>query len=81
MNADRILGTRDAGPLRKLAIPNEKRGGWAAETDFVRSIRDAQPVRLTDFETGVGYMEFTEAVARSALNDELIDLPLEEFTR
>jgi hypothetical protein len=36
------------------------------EADFVASIRSGTPVQLTDFATGVAYMEFTEAVARSA---------------
>jgi hypothetical protein len=36
-------------------------------------------VRFTDFETGVAYMEFTEAVARSAEQGIAIDLPLAEF--
>ena len=37
------------------------------------------PVRFTPFEAGVSYMEFTEAVARSAKRGEAVDLPLAEF--
>jgi hypothetical protein len=33
-------------------------------------------VRLTDFASGVAYMEFTEAVARSALTGVAVALPL-----
>jgi hypothetical protein len=36
-------------------------------------------VQFTTFETGVSYMEFTEAVARSAQQARPIDLPLDEF--
>ena len=32
---------------------------------------------MTDFETGVRYMEFTEAVARSAQGGEAVPLPLD----
>ena len=52
---------------------------WTVEADFVASIREGKPVRLTDFTTGVAYMEFTEAVARSAETGEAIELPLREF--
>ena len=43
----------------------------------IRSAR-ARPVRFTDFATGVAYMEFTEAVVRSAEEGEPIELPLED---
>ena len=45
----------------------------------VDAVRHGTPVTLTDFETGVTYMEFTEAVARSARQGEAVALPLEEF--
>jgi hypothetical protein len=45
----------------------------------VASIRDRSPVRLTDFDTGVAYMEFTEAVARSAASQTRVELPLAEY--
>jgi hypothetical protein len=35
-------------------------------------------VQLTDFATGVAYMEFTEAVARSARTGIAVRLPLVE---
>ncbi|WP_221028946.1 Gfo/Idh/MocA family protein [Actomonas aquatica] len=40
-------------------------GGWQVEADFVSSVRNGTPVRLTDFATGRRYMQFTET-ARSA---------------
>ncbi len=43
----------------------EQRRGWRVEEDFVASIRDGAPVRLTDFATGVRYMRLTDAVWRS----------------
>lgn len=36
--------------------------GWRVEADFVASIREGRPVRLTDFATGLRYMRFTDAV-------------------
>jgi predicted dehydrogenase len=54
------------GEAEKLVeIAPEKRGAWRVEADFIDSIRDGKPVRLTNFETGVKYMQFTEAVWES----------------
>ncbi len=53
---------------KPVAIAPEKRGAWRVEADFIDSIRDGKPVRLTDFATGVKYMQFTEAVWESWSN-------------
>jgi predicted dehydrogenase len=85
LEADRLTGltraelTGGATALRDISIPPEKRGGWRVEADFVDSIRTGAPVRFTSFAAGVAYMEFTEAVARSAESGEAVDLPLDEF--
>ncbi len=64
---DRIHGVkRGHTGFEEIPIPNNEEGGWRVEADFIDSIRDKKPVRLTDFATGVKYMEFTEMVARSA---------------
>jgi predicted dehydrogenase len=67
------------GELKEVPIPPEKARGWRVEADFVEAIRGGPPIELTDFATGVAYMEFTEAVARSAQRGEPVELPLEEF--
>jgi predicted dehydrogenase len=51
-----------------VTIAPEKRGAWRVEADFIDSIREGKPVRLTDFATGVKYMQFTEAVWESWSN-------------
>jgi predicted dehydrogenase len=76
--ADRILGTQ-GGPVAEIPVPPEQAGAWRVEADFVESVRTGAPVTLTDFATGVSYMEFTEAVARSARDGVAVDLPLEEY--
>jgi predicted dehydrogenase len=65
--------------LQEIQIPPEKAREWRVEAEFVDSIRRGTPVTMTDFAGGVAYMEFTEAVARSARQGEAIELPLEEF--
>ena len=64
--------------LRLVTIPPEKLGGWRVEAEFVGAIRGEEPVKRTDFAAGLRYMQFTEAVARSATNDQTITLPLAE---
>ena len=79
---DRLWGTsRRHGEheLQEIPIPPEKAREWRVEAEFVDAVRHGTPVTLTDFETGVTYMEFTEAVARSARQGEAVALPLEEF--
>jgi predicted dehydrogenase len=79
---DRILGSSPRGKveaLEEIPIPTEKARSWRVEADFVDAIRSGSPIELTDFATGVLYMEFTEAVARSAQRGEAVELPLEEF--
>jgi predicted dehydrogenase len=81
LKRDEIRGARraDAG-LRLLPIPEAMRGGWRVEADFVAAIRGERPVTHTDFRTGVSYMQFTEAVARSSRHQVPVSLPLREFS-
>ena len=58
----------------ELTVPAELAGGWRVEADFIESIRDGTPVRYTDFASGVAYMEFTEAVAKSARDGVAVSL-------
>ncbi|MDR0353296.1 MAG: Gfo/Idh/MocA family oxidoreductase [Opitutaceae bacterium] len=50
------------GASRQVNLPDADRDGWRVEADFVASIREDAPVRLTDFTTGLRYMRFTDAV-------------------
>lgn len=68
-----------AADLAEIAIPSEQARAWTVEADFIAAIRENKPIEFTTFEAGVAYMEFTEAVARSAQTGEAVKLPLEEF--
>ncbi|HEX5446371.1 MAG TPA: Gfo/Idh/MocA family oxidoreductase [Pirellulales bacterium] len=74
---DRLWGARrgEQGP-RELEVPDEKTMQWEVEAEFIGAIRGERPVRFTDFASGVRYMEFTEAVARSAASGVAVELPL-----
>ena len=75
-NGKLLGGRRDDAQLQEIAIPSKEEGRWQVEEDFINSIRGAAPVRLTTFEDGVRYMEFTEAVFRSRQTGQAIALPL-----
>jgi predicted dehydrogenase len=65
--------------LEEIPIPPERARDWCVEAEFVGAVRTGSAIELTDFATAVSYMEFTEAVVRSAERDEPVELPLEEF--
>ena len=65
--------------LPEIPIPADKTRDWTVAADFLAAIREGQAIEFTTFEAGVAYMEFTEAVARSAETGEEIALPLREF--
>ena len=67
-------GRRGDGELREIPIPAERRVGWRVEEEFVNAIRGREKVSRTTFEDGVLYMEFTEAVARSAATGQAVDV-------
>jgi len=61
---------------KEIPVPAELEGGWRVEEEFINSIRGKEKVKLTDFNTGVKYMEFTEAVNRSMQRGCKVYLPL-----
>jgi predicted dehydrogenase len=74
-DARRLSGGRrgDKG-LSEIVIPAEKRIGWRVEQEFVNAIRGGEKITHTNFEDGVRYMEFTDAVARSAATGQAVDV-------
>ena len=75
--ADQLWGAqKGATELQKISIDPDKALDWRVEEEFINAIRGREKVRLTDFETGVRYMEFTEAVYRSRTQGVKVDLPL-----
>lgn len=78
---DEIRGALSDEPeLSPIPIPDDLRGGWSVEADFIAAIREGRPVTRTDFRTGALYMHFTEAVARSSRHGQPVELPLKEFS-
>ena len=74
-DAKRLTGGRRGDKeLREIAIPAERRIGWRVEEEFVNAIRGREKITHTNFEDGVRYMEFTDAVARSAASGQAVDV-------
>jgi predicted dehydrogenase len=69
-------GQNDQNGLSEIHIPDNKRGFWRVEEEFINAIRGNELITHTTFEDGVRYMEFTEAVTKSAQLGKAINLPL-----
>jgi predicted dehydrogenase len=67
-------GRRGDKELREIPIPAEQRIGWRVEEEFVNAIRGREKIARTGFEDGVRYMEFTDAVSRSAASGQAADV-------
>ncbi len=69
-------GKRGDSQLSEISNPPKARYGWRVEEEFISAIRGQEQVTHTSFHVGVHYMEFTEAVTRSAQTGQAISLPL-----
>ena len=76
LSTDEIQGAQlgDKG-LHPLPIPDDLRREWTVEADFLHAIRTDGPTEPS-FADGLLYMEFTEAVYRSAQGGVAVALPL-----
>jgi predicted dehydrogenase len=76
-NANRILvGRRGDSELKVHPNPPEGQFRHRVEEEFINAIRGIEPVTQNTFEIGVQYMEWTEAVYRSAQSGQTVRLPL-----
>ncbi len=69
-------GRRGDSRLSEISIPPAQQGAWRVEEEFINAIRGIEPITHTNFDDGVRYMEFTEAVTRSFQTAETVFLPL-----
>ena len=73
----KIFGAqKNTDEFQEIPVPDELEGHWRVEEEFINAIRGAEKIKLTTFQQGVKYMEFTEAVARSMVSGQKINLPL-----
>ena len=69
-------GKKGSQDLSEIFIEPSKVGYWRVEEEFINAVRGNEKVTLTGLETGVKYMEFTEAVHRSCVEGKKVELPL-----
>ena len=69
-------GRRGDQQLSEISNPAAQQYDWRVEEEFIGAIRGQEPVTHTPFDVGVHYMEWTEAVTRSAQTGQAIALPL-----
>jgi predicted dehydrogenase len=71
-----FVGRRGDTALAPHPNPPEAQARHRVEEEFINAIRGIEPVTLNTFEIGVRYMEWTEAIYRSAESGATVDLPL-----
>ena len=69
-------GRRGDDKLAEIENPEAGRAYWRVEEEFCNAIRGQEKITRTPFEVGLHYMEFTEAVTRSAQTGQTVALPL-----
>ena len=69
-------GKRGDSELTEVPNPPETQARYRVEEQFGNAIRGTEIVDMVAFETGVHYMEWTEAVGRSAMTGQAVYLPL-----
>jgi len=67
-------GRRGESALREIPVAPKTRIGWRVEEEFVNAIRGREKIARTGFEDGVRYMEFTDAVTRSAATGQTVEV-------
>jgi predicted dehydrogenase len=71
-----FAGRRGDKQLSEVPNPPEEQAYYRVEEEFTNAIRGTEEITMVPFETGVHYMEWTEAVIRSAQTGQAIYLPL-----
>jgi predicted dehydrogenase len=71
-----FTGRRGDTQLTEAPNPPEEQSYYRVEEEFTNAIRGTEEITMVPFETGVHYMEWTEAVIRSAQTGQAIYLPL-----
>ncbi len=71
-----FAGRRGDSELTPVPNPREEQAFYRVEEEFINAIRGVEEVTMATFETGVHYMEWTEAVHSSSQTGQTVSLPL-----
>ncbi len=70
-----FAGRRGDSDLTEVPNPRAEQAFYRVEEEFINAIRGVEEVTMATFETGVHYMEWTEAVHRSSETGQAVYLP------
>ena len=71
-----FAGSRGDAQLSPVPNPPGEQAHYRVEEEFANAIRGTEQITMVPFETGVHYLEWTEAVIRSAQSGQAMNLPL-----
>ena len=71
-----FAGRRGDSELAAVPNPQQEQAFYRVPEEFINAIRGIEEVTMAPFETGVHYMEWTEAVYRSSQTGQTVYLPL-----
>ena len=71
-----FAGRRGDSELAQVPNPREAQAYYRVEEEFINAIRGIERITMAPFETGVHYMEWTEAVYRSSQTGQAVYLLL-----
>ena len=71
-----FAGRRGDTELSQVPNPSEKQAYYRVEEQITNAIRGKEQITMVPFETGVHYMEWSEAVYRSSQTGRAVYLPL-----
>lgn len=70
------LQHKDDDVPHEVEVDAGRRGAWRVEEEFIRAIRGEEKISHTAFDEAYRYMEFTEAVIKSAGSGARVSVPL-----
>jgi predicted dehydrogenase len=68
-------GRKGDDSMSEIIIPDDKRGSWRVEEEFINAIRGTEPITRSNFTDSVKYMEFTDAIQESWQTGQRVYLP------
>ena len=71
-----FVGRRGDTQLVEFPNPSEEQAYYRVEKEFINAILGLEEVTMATFDTGVQYMEWTEAVHHSSESGATVNLPL-----
>ena len=68
-------GRRGDDAMSPITVPDDKRGSWRVEEEFINAIRGIEPVTRSSFTDSVKYMDFTDALQKAWQTGTRVYLP------